>query len=94
MENKHPDHSKQLARLNRISGQIEGIKKMIQDNRYCPDILMQISAVRSALKSLEANILEPHIRCCVKKAIGSSSNSAQEKAIGELLEIFIKNKCG
>jgi DNA-binding FrmR family transcriptional regulator len=50
---------------------------MIQDNRYCPDILTHISAARAALKSLETNILKPHIDCCVKSAIESDSDVKQ-----------------
>ena len=52
-EKKHPDHSTDIKRLNRIVGQIEGIKKMIEDKRYCQDILTQTKAASSALKSLE-----------------------------------------
>ena len=51
-----PNHSENLPRLNRISGQIDGIKKMIEEERYCLDIVNQIKAVRSALKSVEKNI--------------------------------------
>jgi DNA-binding FrmR family transcriptional regulator len=85
---EHPDHSKELGRLNRIAGQVEGIKKMITENRYCPDILLQISAVRAALKSLETNILKPHIHCCVKEAMHADSDLEQSKVIDELLDIF------
>jgi hypothetical protein len=54
---KHADHTSDLQRLRRISGQVEGIKKMIEDQRYCTDILNQTKAVRSALKALEVSIL-------------------------------------
>ena len=54
-------HSDNLPKLNRISGQVEGIKKMIEEERYCLDIVYQIKAVRSALKSVEKNILHNHI---------------------------------
>ena len=54
-------HKENLSRLNRIAGQIEGIKKMIEDGRDCPDIISQLRAVRSAVKSVESNILEKHL---------------------------------
>lgn len=54
-----------LARLNRIAGQIAGIQKMVQEDRYCVDILTQIAAVRSALDNLGANLLTDHIESCV-----------------------------
>ena len=69
--NKHPDHSKEISRLNRISGQIEGVKKMIEERRYCPDILTQLRAVSSATKSLEASVLEAHLGSCVADAFKS-----------------------
>ena len=61
----HPDHIKQISRLNRVSGQLEGVKKMIEGQRYCPDILKQLKAARSAIKSLENSILETHLVNCV-----------------------------
>ena len=82
--NMHPDHSKELSRLNRISGQINGVQKMIEDNRYCPDILMQLKAVRSAIQSLEANILEAHLSACVVDAFSSKNKAEIENKISEL----------
>ena len=83
-----PSHKNQISRLNRISGQIEGVKRMIKDNRYCPDILTQTKAVRSALKSLEASILVEHLNCCVTNAFDSGNKREQEKKIEELKKLF------
>jgi len=47
---EHPDHRKELSRINRISGQLDGIKKMIEDRRYCPEVLTQLQAVRGGIK--------------------------------------------
>ena len=69
MKHKHPCHKNELAKLNRISGQIEGIKKMISDGRYCPDILTQLRAARAAIRTVEAIILETHLQNCVTEAI-------------------------
>lgn len=86
----HPDHSKELNRLSRMIGQLEGIKKMIEKRNYCPDILVQTKAVRSALKSLEANILEKHIEHCVREAFDSNNKKDVKSKITELTEIFSK----
>lgn len=88
---QHPDHSKQLHRINRIVGQLEGVKKMIEDRRYCPDILTQTRAISSAVRSLEANILQLHLENCVQDAFNSKKGYA-DKQIQELVDIFKKYK--
>lgn len=84
----HPDHSGELHRLSRIAGQVEGIRKMIEENRYCPDILTQIKAVRSALHALEGSVLEAHLKSCVVEAFASNDEQEKQKKIAELKEIF------
>ena len=84
----NPDHRKQIARLNRIIGQLNGVKKMIEDNEYCPDILTQTNAARSAIKSLEAAILEDHLGHCVKEAFQSSNSNKVNQKIDELVTLF------
>ncbi len=86
----NPNHSENLSRLNRISGQLDGIKKMIEDERYCLDIINQIRAVRSALKSVEKNILNKHIKHCVAASFNASKKEQQQK-IDELISIFEKS---
>ena len=87
-EKQHPDHSKELSRLNRISGQIEGIKRMIEERRYCPDILTQLRAIRSAIRALEGNILEIHLGSCVTDAGLSKDKKEKQKKLAELVELF------
>lgn len=87
-DNNHPDHAKQTANLNRAVGQIEGVKRMIDERKYCPDILTQLRAARSALKSVEANILEAHLQGCVDEAFKSTNVVLQNKKIEELKDIF------
>ena len=82
------DHSDNIPRLNRILGQVEGIKKMIEDKRYCTDILMQLRAVRSALKSVESNILQKHLQHCVAQSFASDTD--KNKKIDELKMLFDK----
>jgi DNA-binding FrmR family transcriptional regulator len=85
---EHPCHHAELKKLNRISGQVEGIKKMIGEHRYCPDILTQLRAVRAALRRVEADILETHLQSCIADAmIGGDKKEATQK-IAELKDIF------
>lgn len=84
----HPDHSAQLARLNRVIGQIEGIKRMIESRRYCPEILVQTRAVSSALKSIELGILGKHIRHCVSEALVTKNIKQSEAKIEELVSVL------
>ena len=81
----HPDYSKEMNRLNRIGGQVEGVKKMVTERRYCPEIVQQIKAARSALKSLEASIIEGHMRHCVKQAIASRDPFIVQEKIEEII---------
>ncbi len=79
------DHSSELKRLSRIKGQIEGVERMILEKRYCPEIVNQIKAVRSALKSLEVNVIEGHLRSCVKQAISSRNPIVVQEKIEEIV---------
>lgn len=82
-----PEQVKSLVtRLNRIAGQILGIKKMIEENRYCPDVLMQVSAVQSSLNSFNKELLATHIKTCVVDDI----RDGKEEAVDELCELLKK----
>lgn len=81
-------HDLELGKLNRIAGQVEGIKKMITEQRYCPEILTQLRAVRSAIKTVEANILETHLKSCVAESLTSSNAKDAQKKIEELKDLF------
>ena len=74
------------SRLSRIEGQVRGIRKMIEEDRYCVDVLMQISAVQSALNSFNKELLASHIRSCVVDDI----KAGNEEAIDELCELLKK----
>ncbi len=88
MEHIHPNHMENIPRLNRISGQIEGIKKMIEDGRYCPEIISQLRAVRAAVKAVESNILHKHLQHCVAQSFASEED--RDKKIEELKNLFDK----
>ncbi len=81
-----PDHSSQIQRINRMIGQLNGVKKMIDNGVYCPEILIQTKAVSSALRSLETALLEGHLNHCVTEAI--KTGKGREEKIEELLTIF------
>lgn len=87
-QNQHPSHQEQMPRLNRISGQVDGIKKMIEERRYCPEILTQLRAIRSAIKSIELRILNTHLSSCVTEAFLSQDQNEQRKKIEEIQELI------
>ena len=74
-----------ISRLNRIEGQVRGISKMIQDDRYCGDILIQLSAINSSIKSLSLKILEKHLKHCVKNNILEGKDDALDE-VTELIK--------
>jgi len=74
-------------RLNRIEGQVRGLAKMVDEDRYCIDIVTQISAVRSALRRVEEEILRDHVAHCVEHAIRSGDKTDQRRKIAELMEV-------
>ena len=80
--------SARLKSLNRIEGQVRGIARMVEEDRYCIDIVTQISAARAALRRIEAEVLEEHIAHCVEKAITSGNAAEQRKVVTELMELL------
>lgn len=82
------DHSSELKRLSRIKGQVEGVERMILEKRYCPEIVNQIKAIRSALKSLEVNVIEGHLRHCVKQAISSRDPVLVQEKLEEIVSLM------
>lgn len=82
------DHPKLIARINRIEGQVKGLKKMVEENRECLQILKQIAAASGALRSLGSLILEDHLKGCVTQAILNRENETE--LITEVIDIFNK----
>ncbi|WP_044896515.1 metal-sensing transcriptional repressor [Bacillus alveayuensis] len=74
-----------LKRLKRIEGQVRGVQRMVEDNRYCIDILVQISAINAALKKVGLNLLERHANHCVSKAIREGNG---QESIRELMDVI------
>jgi CsoR family transcriptional regulator, copper-sensing transcriptional repressor len=86
-----PDHkTATLKRLNRIEGQVRGLARMVEDERYCIDIVTQISAVRAALRRVEEEVLRDHVAHCVEHAIASGNKLDQRKKIAELMDVMAR----
>ena len=75
-----------LSRLNRVEGQVRGLAKMVEDGRYCIDVVTQVQAVIAALKKVEGEILKDHISHCVEHAIKSGDKKAQRAKVQELVD--------
>ena len=75
-------------RLNRIEGQVRGIALMLEEDRYCIDVVTQISAVRAALKRVEEEILKDHVGHCVENAIQSGNKDEQRQKVAELVDVL------
>jgi len=75
-------------RLSRIEGQVRGLSKMVEEERYCIDIVTQISAVRAALRRVEEEVLKDHVSHCVEHAIATGDKSDQRKKIAELMAVI------
>lgn len=84
------ERSANLARLRRIEGQIRGIAQMVEDDRYCVDVLTQIAAAQQALRSVGRELLRHHLKHCVSHA-AKRGDKALEQAGDELIELLYKN---
>lgn len=79
---------KLLNRLSRIEGQVRGVARMVDEDRYCIDILTQLQAVRAALSRVESEILKEHLNHCIEGAIVSGDVEEQRRKAGELIELL------
>jgi CsoR family transcriptional regulator, copper-sensing transcriptional repressor len=80
-----------LRRLRRLEGQIRGLQRMVEDDRYCADILTQVSSVQEALRAVARALMRNHLSHCATQAIRSGSNQEREAMYDELLELIYKN---
>ncbi len=86
--NNFPGHSDQLTALRRIEGQVRGINKMVEERKYCVDIVNQIHAATNALKRVAQAILGRHMETCVVSALKGKSVQERQKKINEILSII------
>ena len=77
-----------LKRLKRIEGQVRGLSRMVEEDRYCIDIITQIAAVRAALRRVEEEVLRDHIANCVEHAVTSGDKSEWRQKIAELMDVL------
>ena len=82
------------SRLKRVAGQTAGIQRMVEQDRYCVDILLQIAATRAALAKVGKLLLESHIHTCVVGAFENHDEADREAKIAELIRVFDKNCAG
>jgi DNA-binding FrmR family transcriptional regulator len=80
-----------LKRLNRIEGQVRGLARMVEDDRYCIDVVTQISAVRAALRKVEEEVLRDHVAHCVEHAIASGDKAEQRAKVAELMDVVARS---
>lgn len=81
-----------VNRLNRIAGQVRGVATMVEDGRYCIDILNQLQAIKSALAKVESEVLKDHAACCVAEAISSGDEAEQRTKFNELIELLERQR--
>ena len=86
----YPSHGAQVGRLNRAIGQLEGSKKMIDERRYCPEIIAVLRGARAAIKAVEANILETYLGSCVADSFSKGSDEDRAQKLAELKDLFKK----
>lgn len=91
---QHASHESSLVALRRIEGQVRGVQGMIEERKYCIDILNQIAAVKGALSRVEENILEKHLRTCVTQAVQGKSEKERQQKLGEILELIQRTRKG
>jgi DNA-binding FrmR family transcriptional regulator len=77
-----------LKRLSRIEGQVRGLARMVEEDRYCIDVVTQIAAVRAALRRVEDEVMREHISHCVEHAIVSGDKRDQRQKIAELMDVI------
>jgi DNA-binding FrmR family transcriptional regulator len=83
-------HQEEIVRLKRIEGQIRGIQKMIEEKRYCIDILTQLASVVGAIKGVEENILERHLKGCVQQSFTKGNKQDRSTKIDEVIDVLRK----
>ncbi|MEM6448618.1 MAG: metal-sensitive transcriptional regulator [Cyanobacteria bacterium P01_D01_bin.123] len=81
-----------IKRLRRIEGQVRGVIRMLEEGRYCIDVLHQMQAVKAALARAESEILKDHAAICVESAIESGNEKVQRQKVSELIELFDRLK--
>ena len=80
-----------LKRLGRIEGQVRGLSRMVEEDRYCIDVVTQLSAVRAALRAVEEEVMRDHAAHCIEHAISSGDKSEQRRKVAELMDVLTRS---
>jgi DNA-binding FrmR family transcriptional regulator len=80
-----------LLRLRRVEGQVRGVQKMVEEERYCPDVLMQMSAIHESLRAVERILMKNHLQHCTTEALRSGDPRKAQRTYNELTELFYKH---
>jgi DNA-binding FrmR family transcriptional regulator len=80
-----------LKRLQRIEGQVRGLSRMVEEDRYCIDIVTQLSAVRAALRAVEDEVMRDHAAHCIEHAIASGDKAEQRRKVAELMDVLARS---
>ncbi|NCF43431.1 MAG: metal-sensing transcriptional repressor [Proteobacteria bacterium] len=83
---KHPNHTQLLPNMRRIEGQVRGVAKMIEEEKYCVDVLNQLKAIRKALSTVEGKVLETHLNACVRGSLAATDDF--DAKVEELLKVL------
>lgn len=86
----YPDHKDNMVSLKRVEGQVRGIQKMVEEGKYCVDILTQIQSVKAALARVERIILQKHIENCVVTAVRGRSKAEKDRKLEEIFQLLKK----
>jgi DNA-binding FrmR family transcriptional regulator len=80
-----------LKRLQRIEGQVRGLSRMVEEDRYCIDVVTQLSAIRAALRAAEDEVLRDHAGHCIEHAIASGNQAEQRRKVAELMDVLSRS---
>ncbi len=80
-----------LLRLRRIEGQVRGVQKMVEEDRYCPDVLVQMSAIHESLRAVERILMKDHLQHCATEALRSGDDKQAQRTYNELTELFYRH---
>jgi DNA-binding FrmR family transcriptional regulator len=80
-----------LLRLRRVEGQVRGVQKMVEEDRYCPDVLVQMSAIHESLRAVERTLMKDHLQHCATEALRSGDDEQAQRTYNELTELFYRH---
>lgn len=80
-----------LLRLRRVEGQVRGVQKMVEEDRYCPDVLVQMSAIHESLRAVERILMKDHLQHCATQALRSGDAKQAQRTYDELTELFYRH---